>query len=230
MIKVNVVKKMHTQHEKKELNIDLNFEKNICTAIYGESGAGKTTILRMMAGLTNPDSGIIQTPTEIYFNSDKKINIVPQKRNIGFVFQDYALFPNMTVEDNLLFAFESIKKQKENTEYIKQLLSIIELDNLKTKYPHQISGGQKQRVALARALVSKPKLLLLDEPLSALDNSMRGKLQEHLLILMNLFSFTTILVSHNREEIKKLAHKLIILKDGSVFLEGSSAKILNSIN
>lgn len=221
MIKVNVIKQMHSQNGKTELNIAIDFKQNVCTAIYGESGAGKTTLLRMIAGLTRPDSGLIETTDGIYFSDVQNINFEVQKRNIGFVFQDYALFPNMTVEDNILFALEHKKEHRPNAEYIKQLVAIMELDNLIKKYPHEISGGQKQRVALARSLVRRPKILLLDEPLSALDNSMRIKLQEYFIVLMNTFSFTTILVSHDLQEIKNLAQELIILKDGHVTSSGS---------
>jgi molybdate transport system ATP-binding protein len=222
MIKVNVIKEMHTQSGNTKLNIDIELTLNACTALYGESGAGKTTLLRMIAGLTRPDSGLIQSPTDLYFSSTQNINMSVQNRNIGFVFQDYALFPNMTVEGNILFALDNIKEQIASAAYIEQLVSIMDLTNLLKKYPYEISGGQKQRVALARALVRKPKILLLDEPLSALDNSMRAKLQDYLLVLMNTFSFTSLLVSHDLLEIKKLAQKVIILKNGMVESTGDS--------
>lgn len=214
MIKINVKKQIHTQDSKTELAVDVNLENNVCTAIYGESGVGKTTLLRMIAGLTKPNSGRIETPETIYFDSEKKIDLIPQKRNVGFVFQDYALFPNMTIKENILFALQNKNECAKKTEYVNQLIAIVELDNLTKKYPQEISGGQKQRVALARALANKPKFLLLDEPLSALDTTMRKKLQEHLLILIKNFSFTTILVSHNQEEVKSLAQKIIIIKNG----------------
>ena len=185
MITVNILKKIHNQNGDTELQINFECKQNTCTAIYGESGSGKTTILRLIAGLSKPDSGLIQSSDEIFFNSELNINIEVQKRNIGFVFQDYALFPNMTVEENILFALTNKFEKKEKASYIDQLMTIMEINNLVKKYPHQISGGQKQRVALARALARKPKILLLDEPLSALDNAMRAKLQEYLIKLMN---------------------------------------------
>ena len=216
MIIIKVKKNLHTEYGDANLNIDLEIQENRCTAIFGESGAGKTTILRMLAGLTTPDSGLIKTTNECFYDSNLNINMTVQERNIGFVFQDYALFPNMTVERNILFALKNKKDQEENREYIEQLISIMELKNLVKKYPHEISGGQKQRVALARALARKPKILLLDEPLSALDNKMRNKLQEYLLKLMNHFSFTSILVSHDLQEVKALAHQLVNIKDGKI--------------
>lgn len=216
MIIIKVKKNLHTEYGDTNLNIDLEIKENCCTAIFGESGAGKTTILRMLAGLTTPDSGLIKTANECFYDSTLSINKAVQDRNIGFVFQDYALFPNMTVERNILFALKNKKDQEENREYIEQLISIMELKNLVKKYPHEISGGQKQRVALARALARKPKILLLDEPLSALDNKMRNKLQEYLLKLMDHFSFTSILVSHDLQEVKALADQLVNIKDGKI--------------
>ena len=216
MITVNILKKIHTQNGDTELQINFELKQNTCTAIYGESGSGKTTILRLIAGLSKPDSGIIQSSDEIFFDSELNINIEVQKRNIGFVFQDYALFPNMTVEENILFALANKFEKKEKASYIDQLMTIMEINNLVKKYPHQISGGQKQRVALARALARKPKILLLDEPLSALDYAMRAKLQEYLIKLMNLYSFTTVLVSHDLQEVKAMANQLIHLKNGAI--------------
>ena len=132
--------------------------------------------MRLIAGLETPDSGVIEVDGEVWFDSGKKINLPPQRRSIGFVFQDYALFPTMSVRDNLLFAAESAQ-QRHNVD---ELLELIELTNLAHRLPSTLSGGQKQRVALARALVRHPKILLLDEPLSALDPTMRQKLQDEL--------------------------------------------------
>ena len=135
--------------------------------------------MRLIAGLETPDSGVIDVDGEVWFDSGKKINLPPQRRSIGFVFQDYALFPTMSVRDNLLFAAETAQ-QRHNVD---ELLELIELTNLAQRLPATLSGGQKQRVALARALVRHPKILLLDEPLSALDPSMRQKLQDELALI-----------------------------------------------
>ena len=216
MINIDVFTDIHSQFGFNQLHFNFAIEEKICTAIYGESGAGKTTLLRLIAGLSIPTSGSIQSSSTIYFDSHKKINLEIQKRNIGFLFQDYALFPNMTVKKNIYFAFKNKSECAENTSYINQLVSIMEIDNLMDKYPHEISGGQKQRVALARTLARKPKLLLLDEPLSALDNKIRLKLQTQLKILMETFSFTTVLVSHDLNEIQSLAKNVVVLKNGKV--------------
>ena len=216
MIEVNINKSVHSQNGFNKLHFNFSIKENSCTAIYGDSGAGKTTLLRLIAGLTEPNSGSIKSPSTIYFDSEKKINLEIQKRNIGFLFQDYGLFPNMTVKKNIFYAFSCKQESQMNEDYIQKLVSIMEIDNLMDKYPHQISGGQKQRVALARTLARKPKILLLDEPLSALDHKLRLKLQVQLKTLMDTFLFTTILVSHDLNEIKTLADQVVILKNGNV--------------
>ena len=168
IIHIDIEKAMFTANGK----INLTFKEIILAgeivSIYGDSGAGKTTLLRMLAGLVKPDKGIIKFGDSVWFNSDKKINIVPQNRNIGLMFQDYALFPNMTIEQNISFA-QTIKNEKA----VLELLNVFGLFELRNRRPNGLSGGQKQRVALARALARKPKLLLLDEPLSAIDANLR---------------------------------------------------------
>ncbi len=212
MVKVAIQKGLYAAGGKMLLDVNFSIEAGSFVTLYGKSGAGKTTILRTLAGLLSPDKGMITVQGKTYFDSFKKINLTPQKRQIGFLFQDYALFPNMTVLKNLEFAL--LKNQ--NPKIIQELIEIIELGELQHRKPHTLSGGQQQRVALARALVQRPKILLLDEPLSALDLAMRQKLQTHLLQVHQEYQLTTILVSHDASEILKLSDSVLELEEGKI--------------
>lgn len=194
------------------LNVTSEIEQGRIVTIYGESGAGKTSILRILAGLLKPEDGCIEVNNEVWFDAGKKINLKPQQRKVGFVFQDYALFPNMNVLENLKYALE--KGQSFNG--IEELMEIMELGDLRHRNTETLSGGQRQRVALARALVRKPDLLLLDEPLSALDKAMRVKLQDYILKAHRNYRLTTLLVSHEVGEIVKMADEVLLLKSGSI--------------
>lgn len=209
MIVVKVRKSLVGVNGRFELEADFSVEKGEFLSIFGKSGSGKTTILRLIAGLETADEGYIEFDGKIYFDSKKKINLPPQKRNIGFVFQQYALFPNMTVYQNLLFVNKDRKK-------VNEILEIVELNQLKDRYPHQLSGGQQQRVALARALVKNPDILLLDEPLSALDHQIRLKLQDEIKSIQKKVGITTLLVSHDKSEVFRLADRVIMLEDGKI--------------
>jgi len=206
MISVDIKKLLFTSEGKVDLKANFIIKNGEFLAISGRSGSGKSTLLRILAGLERSE-GIIKVFDEIW--QDEKVFLPPQKRKIGFVFQDYALFLNMTVEKNLLYVNHDV-------ELANHLLKITELHSLKDRYPHTLSGGQKQRVALARALMSKPKLLLLDEPLSAIDEDLREKLQEEILSLHKEFGTTTILVSHSKKEIENLCDRVLVIKDGIV--------------
>ena len=206
MIKVDISKKIFTSDGVIDLRAIFDIQKGEFLAISGKSGSGKTTILRVLAGLEK-SLGTIEAFGSIW--QDNGLFLPPQKREIGFVFQDYALFLNMTVEENLLY----VSKDKELADY---LLEITELSKLKTRYPGTLSGGQKQRVALCRALMNRPKLLLLDEPLSAVDEDMREKLQEEILSLHKEFGTTSVLVSHSKSEIEMLCDRSLVIKDGKV--------------
>ena len=216
MISLNIKKELHGSNGVMNLDINLSLQNGEFVALSGVSGSGKTTLLRVLAGLEEA-SGEISVDGEIWLN--EKIKKPIQKRDIGFVFQDYALFPNLSVIDNLLY----VKKDKD---LAKQLLSLTDLYELKNRYPNSLSGGQKQRVSLCRALMKRPKILLMDEPLSALDPHMRLKLQDEILTLHKEFKTTTIMVSHDPSEMYKLASRVLVLKDGKIIDDGLPKDIL----
>ena len=216
MISLNIKKELHGSNGKMNLDINLSLENQEFVALSGISGSGKTTILRILAGLEEA-SGKIVVDNQIWL--DEKISMPIQKRNIGFVFQDYALFPNLNIFDNLLY----VKKDKELAKY---LLNVTDLYELKNRHPDSLSGGQKQRVSLCRALMKKPKILLMDEPLSALDPNMRNKLQNEILTLHKEFKTTTIMISHDPSEIYKLASRVLVLSNGKITNDGTPKEIL----
>lgn len=227
MIELNITKSLDGANGKMILKINTIIESNSFIGIIGKSGAGKTTLLRILSGLDNADSGKIVVNNEIWFDSTRNISLIPQMRNIGFVFQDYALFPHLNVEKNLAYGLiNHSKKQKQDK--IKEILELMKLDNLKDKYPNELSGGQKQRVALARSLVREAKILLLDEPLSALDNEMRGILQDEILRLHRHFSLTTILVSHDISEVFKLSNRILHIQNGKIISDGDINSLFNA--
>ena len=216
MIHIDIKKPLHGSHGDMSLDINLSLQQGEFLALSGVSGSGKTTLLRVLAGLDDA-KGEIRIGDKIWLNS--KHTLPTQKREIGFVFQHYALFPNMTVENNLLF----VKKNKTLAKY---LLNVTELYELRDRLPSSLSGGQKQRIALCRAMMNKPKLLLLDEPLSALDPYMRAKLQDEILSLHQEFDTTTIMVSHDPSEIYRLASRVVTLEHGKVINDGKPKDIL----
>lgn len=216
MISLNIKKELHGSNGVMNLDINLSLQNGEFVALSGVSGSGKTTLLRVLAGLEEAFGEII-VDGEIWLN--EKIKKPIQKRDIGFVFQDYALFPNLSVIDNLLY----VKKDKD---LAKQLLSLTDLYELKNRYPNSLSGGQKQRVSLCRALMKRPKILLMDEPLSALDPHMRLKLQDEILTLHKEFKTTTIMVSRDPSEMYKLASRVLVLKDGKIIDDGLPKDIL----
>jgi molybdate transport system ATP-binding protein len=216
MIKIDINKKLHGANGDMNLDINLDIKEGDFLALAGQSGSGKTTLLRILAGLES-SNGEIKVGDEIWQN--EKINLKPQKRKIGFVFQDYALFANMSVMENLLFV-------QKDEKLANHLLEITELSELKNRLPNTLSGGQKQRVSLCRAMMNRPKLLLMDEPLSALDPSMRTKLQHEILTLHKEFNTTTIMVSHDPSEIYRLASRVIVLNHGEIINDGTPKEIL----
>lgn len=209
---INLQKSLFAPSGKLTLQMELQMLQGERIAITGASGSGKTTILRMLAGLTQPDAGSIHWKSKTWFDAQQKIALPPQQRPVGFLFQNYALFPNMTVRQNLEYA----RERKQSKAMIAELLEVMELSELEKRYPNTLSGGQQQRVALARALVRQPEILLLDEPLSALDAEMRTKLQNYILKMHTRFGLTTIWVSHDRKEVEKVAQRIFQLHEGTL--------------
>ncbi|MFK5881447.1 MAG: ATP-binding cassette domain-containing protein [Sulfurospirillum sp.] len=216
MINIGVKKRLFGSKGDMDLDISLSIKDGSFVSILGKSGSGKTTLLRILAGLESA-KGNIKVNDEIWLDKNKMFH--PRERSVGFVFQDYALFPNMSVKENLLFA-------NQDEDLAKKLLEMTELGELKDTLPPMLSGGQQQRVSICRALMRKPKILLLDEPLSALDMQMREKLQLEILELHKTFKTTTIMVSHSPNEIYKMSDFVALVEDGKVKKYGNPKEIL----
>ena len=220
MIEIALGKTLTGASGKFELNIETCLDSSSFVALFGASGVGKTSLLRMLAGLDQPDHGRIAVNGEAWFDSATAIALAPQKRSIGFVSQDYALFPNMTVRENIAYATGGNDKA-----WVDELLDLTSLTKLDDRLPRTLSGGQKQRVALARAIARKPRLLLLDEPLSALDPELRTRLQDDLRSLHARFGLTTLLVSHDIGEVFKLAQRVLVLDAGRIVRAGTPSEV-----
>ncbi|QWA27335.1 ABC transporter ATP-binding protein [Pseudomonas sp. RC3H12] len=198
-------------------NIDCQIERGEFVTLLGPSGCGKSTLLRCIAGLTPVDSG------RILLDGQDIVPLSPQKRGIGMVFQSYALFPNMTVEQNIAFGLRMQKvKADESQARVREVLDLVELGSFATRYPHQLSGGQCQRVALARSLVTRPRLLLLDEPLSALDARIRKHLREQIRAIQRELGLTTIFVTHDQEEALTMSDRIVLMNQGRIVQSGDA--------
>jgi len=210
----------------KGFTLDVYFENSDgYLGILGASGSGKSMTLKCIAGIETPDEGKIILNNKILYDSEKKINLRPQSRNIGYLFQNYALFPNMTVEENIGIGIKLPKKQKE--EKIAELIKTIQLQGLEHKYPSMLSGGQQQRVALARILAYEPDVLLLDEPFSALDTYLKEQIQTEVLELLKLYHGEVLMVTHSRDEAYKFCNNLAIIDKGKTTLIGDTKEIFN---
>lgn len=207
------------------MDVQLSVKAGTIVALTGPSGAGKTTLLRLIAGLIKPLTGHIAFGENVWLDTAQRIFVSPQERKAGLVFQDYALFPHLTVQQNIAFGLD----KGEDGGRVKELLNEIELAQLAHQKPHQLSGGQQQRVALARALVRHPRLLLLDEPLSALDRSMRQRLQDFIIRLHHRYQLTILVVTHDLAEIFRLADQVIELEDGKIMRQGSPEEVFAKI-
>ena len=198
-------------------NIDCHIERGEFVTLLGPSGCGKSTLLRCIAGLTPVDSG------QILLDGHDIVPLSPQQRGIGMVFQSYALFPNMTVEQNVAFGLRMQKvKAEECQRRVREALDLVELGTFAGRYPHQLSGGQCQRVALARSLVTRPRLLLLDEPLSALDARIRKHLREQIRAIQRELGLTTIFVTHDQEEALTLSDRIFLMNQGRIVQSGDA--------
>lgn len=219
MLSVDITKKLH------HFKLDIQFSiQNEIVVLFGPSGSGKTTILNNIAGLSHPDKGKIKLNDVTLFETKKK-PIPVQKRKIGYLFQDYALFPHMTVEKNILYGVNN-KEKKGHTEVTLSLIKELGIEHLLSKYPKQISGGEKQRVALTRALATEPRLMLLDEPFSALDNTTRVQCHEQLITLHNKWEIPILLVTHNLAEAQKLGDRILFIEKGKFVNETSKTDLL----
>lgn len=209
MISIDILKKLP--------NFDLDVEislGNEVLVLQGESGSGKTTILDCIAGLKDIDKGKIKFKNKTIFCSDDMINLDIKDRQIGYVFQNYAIFPHMNVEQNIKFGIKYAKNS--DADYAEYIMKTLKIDHLRKRYPREISGGEKQRVALARALVIKPEILLLDEPFSALDKNTREKVYKEFLEFKTNFDVSVILVTHNEDEARLLGDRIINIDQGKI--------------
>lgn len=210
-IYIDVRKEMTTTEGKNMLNIRREISGGDFICLVGHSGSGKTTLLRILSGLLTPDEGVIRVGGKTWFDSTARINLKPQQRSIAYMFQDLALFPNMTVAQNIGYA-----QRAHNPTHINELLDIFGMKGLATQKPGKLSGGQKQRVALARALASSPQILLLDEPLSSIDQEMREALQSEILKAHEYLNSTSIMVTHDLPEARRMANEIIKIKNGLI--------------
>lgn len=221
-IYVDIEKKLGAFH------LNVKFEAgNEVLALLGASGCGKSLTLKCIAGIEKPDKGKIILDGVTLFDSEKNINLPPQKRHVGLMFQNYALFPNMTVLQNICVAAKREKDLQKRQDDIQHIISSFGLDELSTYYPHQLSGGQQQRVALARILVSDPKIMLLDEPFSALDNHLRFRLEQDIRDVMHSFGKSVILVSHDRDEVYRMAEQIAVMNNGQIDTYGNKKAVFN---
>lgn len=208
----------------KGFNLSVSFETNKdYLGLLGASGSGKSVTLKCIAGIENPDDGIIELNGRVLYNSKKQMNLKPQERNIGYLFQNYALFPNMTVEENIGVGLKLPKKEKSIV--VEEMIKKFHLHGLEKKYPTQISGGQQQRAALARCIAYKPDVLLLDEPFSALDAHLKSQVQAEIMELLRLYDGEIIMVTHSMEEAYKFCKNLVIIEDGNSLLFGETKDI-----
>ena len=220
-IHFRATKMLHTARGRQWFDAAFEAKQGEILAISGPSGAGKTTLLRILAGLTEVDEGHIEIDNETWLDSSRRINLPTRHRSIGFVFQDFALFPHMTVRQQLEFALP----KDSHGNIVSELLQLMDLEALQHQRPALLSGGQQQRVAIARAIARKPRLLLLDEPLSALDDEMRHKLQDYILKARQRYQMTIFLVTHHLPEILRLADSVILLDQGRIVARGLPAGV-----
>lgn len=216
MFQISINKRLTMPDGIGPLSIETSIKKGEFVIIFGKSGVGKTSLLRMIAGLMRPESGVILADDEVWLDTGNKIDLPVQNRKIGFVFQDLALFPNMSVFENIQYAI----KGKSDSNKVNHLLKMVDLENLADRKPDTLSGGQRQRVALIRALAGAPELLLLDEPFSALDRDMHHQLRKELYTIHKKLHLTTLLVTHDLADVYHLADKVIVIEQGSIVKSG----------
>ncbi|WP_338813683.1 ABC transporter ATP-binding protein [Bernardetia sp. Wsw4-3y2] len=198
-------------------DISFSLKKGETLALLGESGSGKTTLLRMIAGLEKPSKGSITLQNKLVFDNSNSTFIKPEKRNVGLFFQHYALFPHLTVFENIAYGLNSkLYNKSQKKERVAEMLALVELPNYEKRFPHELSGGQQQRIALARALAPNPELLLLDEPFSNLDEQLKGEVRHQIKTILEKTQTTTILVTHDLQDALSLANQLAVMRNGKI--------------
>lgn len=238
MISIRADLKRQFANGNSRMNIQMDVAEGSFTAIYGASGAGKTTVLRLLSGLATPERGQIYVGDACWFDSEQQIFLKPSKRSVGVVFQDYAVFPNMTVRENIEYALNAFAGWKifkplqliphEEHRYINELIDVTGLSSLADTKPQLLSGGQRQRLAIARALVRKPEILLLDEPFAALDTNTRLQMQQLFKAVHERYGLTTLMITHDVNDIKALADHVVKMDNGKIVKEGSPATVLST--
>lgn len=197
------------------LEAQLQLNEGQALGLMGPSGSGKSMLLKILAGLEDPDSGYIALEGRALYDSEQKINLAPQKRCLGYLFQSYALFPNMTVAGNITCVLKAHNRY--SSQELNKLLSRLQLQGLEGRYPKELSGGQQQRAAIARLLASRPKVVFLDEPFSALDTNLKEQLRQDLAALLKEEGMSCLLVSHDEADIKALCPRVLYIKEGRVY-------------
>lgn len=208
-----------------KFRLDISWEMdNEILVLFGHSGSGKSMTLQLMAGLMEPDEGYVSSNGRVFYDSSKGINLKPQKRSFGYAFQDRVLFPHMTVSENIFYGLKR-SHAEDREKKVRQMLNLFHIEGIESKYPAEISGGQKQRVTLARALIGRPGALLLDEPFSALDNTLRIEMRQLLMRIKKEFSIPIVLVTHDLLEAYTMADKVVLYTGGLVAQTGTPAEI-----
>lgn len=208
-------------------SVCLNVKKGNFTTLLGPSGCGKTTLLRIIAGLEEADCGEIYIGDECMFSVEKKINKPIHLRNFGMVFQDFALWPHMTVFENIAFGLRATGKKKDLKKAVMEALEMVKLEGMEKRYPHELSGGQQQRVAFARAVVLRPQLVLFDEPLSALDAVLREDMRIEITNLVRNIGITAIYVTHDQSEALSMSDEIVVMNKGQILQVGAPEEIYN---
>ena len=221
-LEVSIRKKLH------DFELDVSFNTEGCSrlGVLGPSGCGKSMTLKSIAGIVTPDEGRIVLNGRVLFDSAQKINLPPQSRKVGYLFQSYALFPHMRIIDNIACGLRLSKKEARQNRQIRQIVEMVHLTGLEERYPGQLSGGQQQRAALARILVYQPEIILLDEPFSALDEPLRVELQHQLSEILRDWQREAILVTHSQTEVRRMSDHLMVLDGGHITAFGATADLL----
>ncbi|NYV68878.1 ABC transporter ATP-binding protein [Bacillus sp. Gen3] len=196
--------------------------------ILGQSGCGKTTLLKILAGLEQPTNGEIRFDEKVIYSSKDRTNVKPNKRNIAMVFQDFALWPHMTIFQNIAFGLKGLLPRSEISDRVEHVIRLVKMEGFEKRKPGELSGGQQQRVALARALATNPKLILFDEPLSALDAVLREKMQEEIMHIIHELDCQAIFVTHDQTEAMTMSDQIIVMEAGRIAQVGSPQEIYQS--